>query len=303
MNNRQLSYFLEVFKHRSIKEAAKELIISPQGLSKTIQSLEDELNTTLFNRTSKGLEPTNTAISLKPHAERVLEEYNIIKNETTNQTSGKRLFTIVTTYGVFQYLTISFLKDFQSEYPDIILNFVEMTDYPAIERLKSGEIELAILPAPLDATVFTGHKLFTHRLCLVINTQNPLSQKEKIRFEDLENQPLARPGREFACYSNQMNCFIQHGIQPMTYFETTNYSIIHSIAEHNLAVGISLDYLAFSNFRPNTVIRPFDHENCVKTIYIAEKINSILSPDALAFKNFVISWVDQHRTQLFHWNI
>lgn len=303
MNNRQLSYFLEVFKYRSIKDAAKELIISPQGLSKTIQSLEEELNTILFNRTSKGLEPTKAAISLKPHAERVLEEYIMIKNETTNQNIGKRVFTIVSTYGVFQYLTISFLKDFQNEYPDTILNFVEMTDYPAIDRLKSGEVELAILPSPLDTTVFTGQKLFTHRLCLVINTQNPLSQKDKVRFEDLRNQPLARPGREYICYSNQMNYFIQHGVQPLIYFETTNHSIIHSIAEHNLAVGITLDFLAFSNLRPNTAIRPFDDDNCVKTIYIAEKIHSILSPDAQAFKNFIISWVEDHKSQLFHWNI
>lgn len=43
MNQRHLTYFLEVYKHRSISAAAKSLFISPQGLSKTILALEEEL--------------------------------------------------------------------------------------------------------------------------------------------------------------------------------------------------------------------------------------------------------------------
>ncbi|MFZ7131109.1 MAG: LysR family transcriptional regulator [Eubacteriales bacterium] len=303
MNNRQLSYFLEVFKSRSIKDAAKKLVISPQGLSKTLKLLESELDTTLFKRTSKGLEPTDAAIVLKAHAEKVIQEYDMIIENTKNQGNSKKVLTISSTYGIFQYLTISFLRDFLHAYPDIILNFAEITDYPAIEKLKSGEVELALLPGPFDTTVFTGQYLFSHRLCLVINTDNPLSKKDKIRFEDLKDQPMARPSRDYVCYNIHMNQFIQHGVQPLIYLETTNHSIIHSIAEHNLAVGISLDYMAFSDIRPNTVIRPFEDESCVKTIYIAEKRNSSLSPDAYAFKTFIIEWVNQHKTQMFNWDV
>lgn len=302
MNNRQLSYFLEAYKCRSIKLAAQNLIISPQGLSKTIQSLEEELNTALFRRTSKGIEPTNAAIALKPRAERVIEEYEAIKNEAVNQTDGRRVFTIVSTNGIFQYLTVKFLQDFQKLFPDIVLNYVEMTDYPAIDKLKNGEVELALLPSPIDTTLFTGQHLFTNRLCLVVNKQHPLSKKDKIRIEDLKDEPLARPSREYACYSNQMNIFLDHGVTPNICFETTNFPIILCMAEQNLAIGITLDYMAFADPRPNTVIVPFDEDRCIKSVYITERLNCPLSSDACTFKLFMLEWLKNNKHQLFHWD-
>lgn len=54
MNQRQLSYFLTVMETESIKTAAELLMITPQGLSKTILNLENELGQKLFNRTKYG---------------------------------------------------------------------------------------------------------------------------------------------------------------------------------------------------------------------------------------------------------
>ena len=44
MNVRQLSYFMEVYRQGSIAGAARTLFISPQGISKTILSLEEGLS-------------------------------------------------------------------------------------------------------------------------------------------------------------------------------------------------------------------------------------------------------------------
>ena len=63
MNVRQLSYFMEVYKQGSIAGAAKTLFISPQGVSKTILSLEEELSVELFVRKGRKLVPTQDAIS------------------------------------------------------------------------------------------------------------------------------------------------------------------------------------------------------------------------------------------------
>ncbi len=61
MNQRQLKYFLEVYSLSSITLAAKKLYISPQGLSKTIASLESELGVQLFipSSTNTMLYPTD----------------------------------------------------------------------------------------------------------------------------------------------------------------------------------------------------------------------------------------------------
>lgn len=303
MNNRQLQYFLEVFRYRSIKKAAAKIIISPQGLSKTIQSLESELGATLFERTPNGLVPTNAAIALKPHAEAVIAEYRLIlETAAVGQTAPKRVFQLPSAYGEVQYLTTDFLRDFYDSFPSLTLNLAEMADPAALECLKSGHAELAILPAPLDTALFSGAHLFAHDLCVIIHKSHPLAKKTSICFKDLRNVPVACVGPGFHCFNLIINLFMQHGVRPSIFVETANHTVIRQIAEDNLAIGISLDFMAFSSPPHNTVILPFANPKCVKTIYLAENAGASLSADAHAVKEFFLSWVQSNQDKLFHWD-
>ncbi len=48
MNINELKYFIKVADQQSLSKAANELYISYQGLSKSLKSLETELNCSLF---------------------------------------------------------------------------------------------------------------------------------------------------------------------------------------------------------------------------------------------------------------
>ena len=48
MDIRGFHYFNAVFEEKSIREAARRLFISPQGLGKIIRTMEGEFNTTFF---------------------------------------------------------------------------------------------------------------------------------------------------------------------------------------------------------------------------------------------------------------
>ena len=54
MNQKQLSYFLEVYRCCNIQAAADKLYLTHQGLSRVIRSLEEELGSPLFSRTNRG---------------------------------------------------------------------------------------------------------------------------------------------------------------------------------------------------------------------------------------------------------
>ena len=78
MNQRQLNYFLEVYSQSSITLAAKKLYITPQGLSKTISSLEEELGVQLFVHTRNRIHATEDAARLAIHAQHIIDEYDVI---------------------------------------------------------------------------------------------------------------------------------------------------------------------------------------------------------------------------------
>ena len=59
-----LRAFHAVARHRSLAQAAKELLVSPQAVGQQIRLLEEELKVTLFERKGRSIVPTETAILL-----------------------------------------------------------------------------------------------------------------------------------------------------------------------------------------------------------------------------------------------
>ena len=58
MNTKILKCFQTVYEEKNLGRAARRLYITPQGLSKNIRQLEEELGSSLFLRTAQGMEPT-----------------------------------------------------------------------------------------------------------------------------------------------------------------------------------------------------------------------------------------------------
>ena len=94
MNQKQLSYFLEVYRCRNIQAAADKLYLTHQGLSRVIRSLEEELGSPLFMRTNRGLEPTDFATTLVPHVQRLLDDYATIQGVHTLTSQARSVVTI-----------------------------------------------------------------------------------------------------------------------------------------------------------------------------------------------------------------
>ena len=74
MDFKTLEYYRKIYEKRSIRQAAAELYISPQGLSRTLYALEEELQVRLFERSVKGLEPTRAGDYFYQEAEQQLVE-------------------------------------------------------------------------------------------------------------------------------------------------------------------------------------------------------------------------------------
>ena len=79
MNLQQLRYAVEIEKTSSITAAARNLYMGQPNLSKSIKELENELGTTLFRRTAKGMEPTASGMQFLRYAKGILRQVDELK--------------------------------------------------------------------------------------------------------------------------------------------------------------------------------------------------------------------------------
>ena len=303
MSPRQLEYFLEIYNQKSMKRAAEKLIISPQAVSKTIKEIEDELNVTLFVRGKKSLEPTSEAEYLKNHAIKILEELDQIKKIKKFSEHENKIITIYSVDGFLQYVTIKFIEDFQEAFPGILLNIIETTEKDIIEKLEKRDIDKAIITRPLDSKLFSYSYLYSNKNCLVIHKDNPLSKKKTISLCDLNNQPIAGKGSDYSCYSTNISNLFQKNINPKIMLETTNDSLIIKMAERNLAIGITIDYLAFASNSENIAIIPIEEDIQGRNVFWIENNYAILTREEQIFRNFLLKWIKENKSQLFNWGL
>ncbi|WP_062049562.1 LysR family transcriptional regulator [Bacillus sp. JCM 19034] len=71
MNIEVLQHFIKVYEKKSVNSAAKDLFITPQGLSKTIKQLELDLEAELFIRGPRGMVATECGELLHARAKHI----------------------------------------------------------------------------------------------------------------------------------------------------------------------------------------------------------------------------------------
>ncbi len=109
--------FLAVAECRSISKAAAQLYISQPAVSITIKKLEENLNTTLFIRKSKGVELTENGRKLYDSAKRAFNILSDTENRLRlHQSTG--YLRIAASNVLCKHFLMPYLKEFTDLYPD-----------------------------------------------------------------------------------------------------------------------------------------------------------------------------------------
>lgn len=80
MTFQQLQYVLEIGRTGSVTGAAKALFVSSSSVSISLNALEKELGYTLFNRTQRGLVPTDQGRLVLDYADQICRTHTLLNN-------------------------------------------------------------------------------------------------------------------------------------------------------------------------------------------------------------------------------
>lgn len=252
INIEQIQYFLAIKKTASFSAAAHELCISQSSLSKHIKALESELDTILFERTSRTIKLTPAGEDFYIYANNFLDEYNsIIQGMKKHSLSNKKKLNIGSIAVITQYGITSSLALFKTKYPKYDINIIEDENEAIIKLLLNSEIDFAIVrDFNLSRELFDVTHLAKDKLVVVTSPSHPFTKKKSVSFADLKDENLiicSKSGVYDICMSE---CSKLH-FKPKVIFNISKIETILGLVSENLGITLIA----------NNVLKPFKNLN------------------------------------------
>lgn len=293
MNNKDLEYFQVICREESINRAAKQLYLSPQGLSKILQGMEAELGTTLLLRTKQGVQTTESGEALLKYASGITGAYEELCKEIRsieNRIRGE--IDLLSAYGILRLLTPECILAFREKYPDITFTYREFPDCQVERRFCSKEGTLAFSIAPFPDGQYEVTELEKFPIKLLVHKDHPLSHRDSVTISDLKGERLYIESSEFKIHHIILDKCRQAGFTPDIAFETSGFSLCHKLCSQNKGITVTVDFI-FQDMKPsNTVMIPFSDGEYFWKACMLTRSGEYVSRETQLFIRHIKNWMN-----------
>jgi len=291
MDTKDLNSFLQVCRDGSITKAAKSLYITPQGLSKIIINLEQELNIPLFYRAANGLTLTEHGEILAERAKHIISELEEMENYYTNYINISGQLSLASAYGVIAAFSPKFLFEFKKRFPNINLKWWEYSDFKAERAILDGDADCGLIKGPINNEELDSELIASYKPMVLVPNEHKLSSKNKLSINDLRDEKIILESREFKIYHNFKKVCKQAGFSPVIVFETTELSLAHKLCQQGLGLAITVDFAVEDMPLTGFKAIPFKKDGPVWEVYFVTKKHISKTHTVKCFESYIKEYV------------
>ena len=248
LDTKQLLNFLTAYEELSISKAANVRFITQQGLSSSIKQLEDTLGVPLFERTPKGITPTEYGKILRDSVIPYLDQHDrIIKTLKGIQKKYHQEINLGISVDFYKNFPKGFFADFIKAYPEYKL-IISSFDADTFQKsLIEKNIHIGFTMGPIDNANFESCLLWKDKTSLLAGKNHPLSSKGAVTMADLRDEAIIILANARYPSSFSYSKCIEHGIIPQVQLNVYDGDLVHELCATNTM-------LAFWS----SLIMPFD---------------------------------------------
>ena len=237
MEIHQLRYFSKVAELGSFTRAAEACFVAQPSLSQQVIKLETELGSPLFERLTRRVILTDAGQRLRPIAEQILRLIDEARAQVGGDAEAGHL-VVASPPTVVPYFLTGVLKAFADAHPRAQVELVADVTSSIVRKLHNCEVDLAVLPLPIDAADFTVEPLFDEELLLLLPTDHRLERKARVTVDDLQDEPFVLLNDAHCLTGNALGFCQQKRFQPILTSRVNQLATIQELVA--LGQGISL---------------------------------------------------------------
>jgi DNA-binding transcriptional LysR family regulator len=193
MNTQQLESFVQVAERLNCARAAEALNITQSAVSRQIRSLEEELGTQLFHRSTRSVSLTPAGISFLNDAKDILLKLQTSAQKLRSHSNTTiQILSIGCMNGTYLSLLTPLLDDFRNQFPEVHPFFRIVPSRAFLNLFFHGELDI-LFGFKDDIPTQDGFcycELTRLPICYALHAEHPLAKKERLTKQEVLANPL-----------------------------------------------------------------------------------------------------------------
>lgn len=246
MEMQQVIYFRSLCEELNFTRAARRSNVSQPSLTRSIRLLEEEFGGALFHRERNHTHLSELGEVVKPHLDQILDEAQAASRSARDikqLTEARLKLGVMCTVAPSDLIQL--LIGVRARHPGVHLEVADATAEELDRRLRTGELEAAILAGPDQAREPHLHylPLFRERFVIVIRPDHRFANMKAVRVSDLSAEDyLRRTNCEVAEVLGQS--LDEHDSRPRTVYRSDRDDWILAMA----AAGVGYAFMPERTF-------------------------------------------------------
>ncbi len=281
ISTRQLRAFVALAEERHFTRAARRCHLTQPAFSAVIRSLEQGLGVRLFDRSTRNVDLTGEGRLFEASARRLLDDFTLVQADMDDHLMRRRGHVSVAALpSLAAALLPDILARYRQEYPGVALTLVDALAGPCLDKVRSGEVDLALASRRDDMSGLESTFLFADRFHLVCRDDHPLARRKRITTADLAQWPLIHMSR--ASSVRQRLEQLLPALSRHAAFEVDHLATATGLVQAGLGVSIMPAMTLFHFRRDGLVIRPIAGADLTRSLHIIHRAGRTLSSAAQA---------------------
>lgn len=280
MNVQQFRYALEIYNCRSMNKAAQRLFITQPALSQSIRDLEKDLGFTIFERSSKGVQPTPEGFTFLTSIHDFVKTIEQLQKDYSHDSDVPTALKVSSNrYTFVASAVIDFYNRHCKDRDRFSITLHEVDNTRVIEDVRSGRADFGVMHTmgtnkELQLQDFERKGLLyelisSSRSYIIFRKGHPLESKKTITAKDLLEYPQVRITTTDADpYDNYIGFNYQKVGESQRNFRADNRSQTYSIVGATDAVAYAVTSRDITRHYPNLVARRLTGDDTRYYLYV-----------------------------------